>query len=1192
MAKLTTTDFTTLTANESGTVTTLNNNFAAVEAAMEKTLSRDGTSPNSMSADLDMNSNDILNVSTLYADSIIAASEIDATYRTYNPVEPQFNAAGDGATDDTAEIQATVDQLITDGGGVLLINNVHVISDNIIFDTTVPLVIKFEGKGKLLCNFATAKTAIDIQFTEDNYQTPGPLIIEPAVFLKTGSADALSTAISIAYNDVSAGGTNGPVVIGGAINGEGANYWLRGLFLDNCPHSKVERVNIRGRSGLSNTKYGAGIQFGDWAQGSRITDCDIRGFNDAILVDDAITDDIDGLESEGVKLINNKIQACTNGVNIELERAENSWRIQNNSISARTVGIKARNLPGLLIQGNEFQANDVTSDICDIQLIRDDGAVSPTYLSNSVITTISNNRSLTRPNVDFDITGITTGATTVITYANTSTTGTVAGVSVDGDGYVTITYGGAIADAEIRRSGFVTFSGVTSPTELNTKFKISDIDTTANTFRLYRSDEPISEFSLIDGSSWAAWSSNGTFVRTFSNGTLADGNVLHIDQCVGATDANGLVVVVANHDANAKTFTAKNYKTGADINSSTWGALDGRGRLTRYARFCEIKGGGHVLICDNMIQERAYIAHLWEETRNIEIRDNRRVRSGVYEVIPVKSESLYPETNFVSENGWSSTRLVQDGFALGNGVIDDTAALQSVLDEGKTVHLDPAKTYRITQWLQITQSDTGVDGHGAQIIMDTRSGYFDNSTYGAYGADAVGIAAIGTSGARLERVFVRNCRITTRAWVDDVYLKPILFEYVSEADISNNEIWNFSRGRGLITGNNWDGGSVRHNYLHDTYSNSTSGTGQNLQVTGIEFDNDSDSLTDLNGMRYSSRDVLIHGNEIRNITVGEAARQALGYQADGIMLGGVAITAAAKSKPSRGFTVSNNMIDNVGEGIDCMGHDNVIIGNRINRAFAYGIKLVHGASHNNVTGNVITNVGTAGAIVQPSNSAITGDYVPHADGNVIVGNIIRGINADVDWTGADGVVNFDESAEANPPGGASGAAGVRIEVVNGYPSQATNTLISNNLIDGESGTAVNGVFIEGNAGGSSTQRVIDNTITGVTNYYVDTQGYARIKHPQGGKTTTVTSSTYTVTLDDETVIVNYAGACALELSACALRGHRVLIKTVTANTVSSNSSDVVPLAGGAAGSSILSATAGKYAVLEGNGTNVEIIMGN
>lgn len=52
-------------------VTVLNENFAAIEQALENTLSRDGTTPNHMTADLDMNSNDILNVGDISANDII-----------------------------------------------------------------------------------------------------------------------------------------------------------------------------------------------------------------------------------------------------------------------------------------------------------------------------------------------------------------------------------------------------------------------------------------------------------------------------------------------------------------------------------------------------------------------------------------------------------------------------------------------------------------------------------------------------------------------------------------------------------------------------------------------------------------------------------------------------------------------------------------------------------------------------------------------------------------------------------------------------------------------------------------------------------------------------------------------------------------------------------------------------------------
>lgn len=61
MAKLTLTDLTSL-ANDNSAVSKVNTNNAAIEAAFENTLSRDGTSPNAMGANLDMNGHQIINV--------------------------------------------------------------------------------------------------------------------------------------------------------------------------------------------------------------------------------------------------------------------------------------------------------------------------------------------------------------------------------------------------------------------------------------------------------------------------------------------------------------------------------------------------------------------------------------------------------------------------------------------------------------------------------------------------------------------------------------------------------------------------------------------------------------------------------------------------------------------------------------------------------------------------------------------------------------------------------------------------------------------------------------------------------------------------------------------------------------------------------------------------------------------------
>jgi len=86
-------------------------------------------------------------------------------------------------------------------------------------------------------------------------------------------------------------------------------------------------------------------------------------------------------------------------------------------------------------------------------------------------------------------------------------------------------------------------------------------------------------------------------------------------------------------------------------------------------------------------------------------------------------------------------------------------------------------------------------------------------------------------------------------------------------------------------------------------------------------------------------------------------------------------------------------------------------------------------------------------------------------------------------------------------------------------------------------------------------------------------------------------TTYTVLASDTYLIANAAATQTLTLGT-ATAGRVLRIKTTAAFTVVSASSNVVPLAGGAASTAILAATAGKYAELVGDGTNWIIMSGN
>jgi hypothetical protein len=109
-----------------GSIDALNDNSDLVETAFENTLSRDGTGPNNMESDLDMDSNSILNADTVNADSL----RTDALFINDTLVVPgslsgatnasavQYDPAGTGATSTTVQAKLRETVSVTDFGAV------------------------------------------------------------------------------------------------------------------------------------------------------------------------------------------------------------------------------------------------------------------------------------------------------------------------------------------------------------------------------------------------------------------------------------------------------------------------------------------------------------------------------------------------------------------------------------------------------------------------------------------------------------------------------------------------------------------------------------------------------------------------------------------------------------------------------------------------------------------------------------------------------------------------------------------------------------------------------------------------------------------------------------------------------------------------------------------------------------------
>lgn len=99
--------------------TQINQNFTDIEDAFDNTLSRDGTAPNSMSAQLDMNSNRIINLPAAVADNdpVTLQQLNNAANATLTNVDASnVNITDTGAYYDSTTVEGALAEVVTDMG--------------------------------------------------------------------------------------------------------------------------------------------------------------------------------------------------------------------------------------------------------------------------------------------------------------------------------------------------------------------------------------------------------------------------------------------------------------------------------------------------------------------------------------------------------------------------------------------------------------------------------------------------------------------------------------------------------------------------------------------------------------------------------------------------------------------------------------------------------------------------------------------------------------------------------------------------------------------------------------------------------------------------------------------------------------------------------------------------------------------
>lgn len=207
MAKLTLTPLTSAYQ----AVATLNANNTLIETALENTLSRDGTTPNTMSANLDMNSNDILNLN----DAIAGTSPT-----TLSQVQSLLAAA---ATDPiVGPIAATLVTVADAGGfyvGVDVESVLQEIGADLIADGTVTdSVLRWSGTAWVEESSLTVDAA-------GNLDTTGVIRIDDGLLRITSTGNQAALEFSDGGNALQIRGTGTGAVETIALSGGGNWTW-------------------------------------------------------------------------------------------------------------------------------------------------------------------------------------------------------------------------------------------------------------------------------------------------------------------------------------------------------------------------------------------------------------------------------------------------------------------------------------------------------------------------------------------------------------------------------------------------------------------------------------------------------------------------------------------------------------------------------------------------------------------------------------------------------------------------------------------------------------------------------------------------------------------------------------------------------------------------------------------------------
>lgn len=301
----------------------------------------------------------------------------------------------------------------------------------------------------------------------------------------------------------------------------------------------------------------------------------------------------------------------------------------------------------------------------------------------------------------------------------------------------------------------------------------------------------------------------------------------------------------------------------------------------------------------------------------------------------------------------------------------DWAAFQKAANQGNTrLWLDRWRSYRFNRQLLVTSNGFAIDGDKTCTILADMTFFTNTTLAGELGSTGCIIYAHGNTSipyVSLEKFSVQNVRIlplgydgTQGSIIAARRTTVIAARNIKNLFIVGCEIAGFCVGTAITVDSCIRDVEVSDNNIHDWYSNDVWPDNPTSQTTGVCLDQNR-----INGV--GTVGFKIDGNTIGNLEKGSTTYTAWGVQTDAINLNG----------GNGGYgSVSNNVIYNVDEGVDCFMQGVVISNNSIKLTQGTSIKIIHGASKNSIIGNNCLDArGWGMAIVGTSAGAVLNNHI-------------------------------------------------------------------------------------------------------------------------------------------------------------------------------------------------------------------------